>query len=193
MTFLKAIRTRAGAYFLQKKLSTVHRNRKLVSINAAASVGILFELTDEPTYSSVQKYLQKFQEKKVRVKALGYASNKLVTNQFLPVLTFDFFRENQVNWMGLPNAKCAQDFIETEFDICINIASEKIFPLHCVAGLSRARLKVGPFSQELTGLGENDLTNIYDILMRTEVNHDQIGFLETIHEYLTILNPKENA
>jgi hypothetical protein len=59
--------------------------------------------------------------------------------------------------------------------------------------MSRARLKVGPFSQELTGLGENELTNIYDILMRTEADHDQISFLETIHEYLTILNPKADA
>lgn len=193
MKFLKAIRTKAGAYFLHKRLTSVHRNRKLVNINAAGSVGILFELTDEPTYTAVQKYLQKLQEKKVRVKALGFASNKMVTNQFLPVLTFDFFKENQVNWMGFPRAKCAQDFIETEFDICINIASERIFALHYVAGMSKARLKVGPFSQDLTGLGENDLISIYDILMRTEVNHDQISFLETIHEYLTILNPKEDA
>jgi hypothetical protein len=193
MKLIKGIRNKARAYFLHKKLSAVKRNRKLVSINAATSVGILFELTDQETYFSVQKYLQKLQEKKVKVKALGYASNKVVTSQFLPVLTFDFFKDKQVNWIGFPKTKVAQDFIDTEFDICINIASENVFPLHYIAGLSKARLKVGPFSQELSGLGENDLILIYDILLRTEVSHDQVNFLETIHEYLTILNPKEDA
>jgi hypothetical protein len=193
MNLLKAIKTKAGAYFLRKKLASVQRDRKLVSINAAGSVGILFELTDQNTYFSVQKYLQKLQERKVKVKALGYASNKITANQFLPVLTFDFYRDNQMNWLGFPKAKCVQDFIDSEFDICINIASEKVFSLNYIAGMSRARLKVGPFSQELTGLGENELTNIYDILMRTEADHDQISFLETIHEYLTILNPKADA
>lgn len=193
MKLYNTIKTKARTYFLHKKMESATRTRKLVNINSAGSVGILFELTDDATYFAVQKYLQKLQERKVKVKALGFASNKQVTNQFLPVLTFDFFKENQVNWMGFPRAKCAADFIDYEFDICINIASEKAFPLHYVAGLSKARLKVGPFSQDLSGLGENDLVRIYDILLRAEVDHDQISFLETIHEYLTILNPKSDA
>ncbi len=193
MSLFNTIKTKARTYFLHKRLGSVQRSRKLVNINTAGSVGILFELTDESTYFAVQKYLQKLQERKVRVKALGFASNKQSTNKFLPVLTFDFFKESQVNWMGFPKAKCVADFIENEFDICINIASEKIFPLHYIAGMSRARLKVGPFSQDVNGLGESDLTGIYDILLRTEVGHDQVGFLDIIHDYLTILNPKENA
>lgn len=193
MKLIKAIRNKARVYFLHRKLSAVKRNRKLVSINKATSLGLLFELTDHETYFSLQKYTQKLQEKKVRVKALGFDSKKVVTSQFLPVLTFDFFKYNQVNWLGFPKAKVVQDFIDAEFDICINIASEKIFPLHYVAGLSRAKLKVGPFSQDLSGFSENDLIRIYDILLRTEVDHNQAYFLEIIHEYLTILNPKEDA
>lgn len=193
MKFIQAIKNRARAYYLHKKLSSMKRNRRLVSINAAGSVGILFELTDQNTYFALQKYLQKLQERKVRVKALGYDNNKVVTSQFLPVLTFDFFKDKNLNWIGLPKSNAIQDFIETEFDICINIASENIFPLHYIAGLSKAKLKVGPFSQDISGLGENDLIRIYDILLRTEVNHNQADFLDTIHEYLTILNPKEDA
>ena len=193
MKLIKAIRKRAGVYFLHKKLASVKRNRKLVSINHATSVGLLFELTDQATYFNIQKYTQKLQERKVRVKAIGYTSNKNATNQFLPVLTFDFFKDSQVSWLGIPKAKCVQDFMDAEFDICINVAPDNVFPLHFVAGLSKAKLKVGPFSQDISVLGENDLIKIYDILLRTDDHHDQAKFLETIHEYLTILNPKEDA
>ncbi len=83
--------------------------------------------------------------KKIKVKALGYASNKLVTNHFLPVLSFDFFNPGQINWFHIPKAPCVQDFIETDFDICINISSENVFPLKYIAGMSKARLKVGAY------------------------------------------------
>lgn len=193
MSFLQQIRSKAGHYFLKKGIESIDRNRKLVNINSAASVGLLFELTDESVYYRLQKYMQQFQEKKIKVKALGYASNKQVTNHFLPVLAFDFFDGKQLNWFFIPKAVCVQDFIENDFDICINIASERAFPLKYIAGLSRSRLKVGAYGKDTQGDDYKELALIYDIMLLAEENHDQIIFLDQIHEYLTILNPKENV
>jgi hypothetical protein len=193
MNLLQQIRTCAGNYFLNKGISSLQRSKKLININSAGSIGILFELTEESVYYSIQKYFQKFQEKKIKVKALGYASNKLVTNHFLPVLSFDFFNGKQINWFNIPKAQCIQDFIDTDFDICINIASEKVFPLKYVSGMSKARLKVGAYNREMPGKQYKELSLIYDIMMLTEENHDQIIFLDNIHEYLNMLNPKENV
>jgi len=192
MNLLQKIRFKVGYYFLHKGIASLVRNKKLVNINTAGSVGILFELTDESVYYSIQKYFQKLQERKIKVKALGYASNKLVTNQFLPVLSFDFFDSRQLNWFYIPKATCVQDFVETDFDICINIASENVFPLKFIAGISRSRLKVGAYEKEMPGQKYKELAAIYDIMLLSGENHDQIAFLEQIHEYLTILNPKEN-
>ena len=193
MNLIQKIRKNVGNYFLHKGIVTLKRNKKLVNINSAGSVGILFELTEEPVYYSIQKYFQKLQEKKIKVKALGYASNKLVTNHFLPVLSFDFFNSKQLNWFQIPKAQCVQDFMETDFEICINIASENVFPLKYIAGMSKARLKVGAYNKEMPGKKYNELAEIYDIMLLTGENHDQIVFLDNIHEYLTILNPKENV
>ena len=193
MNLIQQIRTNAGHYFLHKGIASLKRSKKLVNINSAASVGIIFELTDESVYYSIQKYFQKLQEKKTKVKALGFASNKLVTNHFLPVLSFDFFNSKQINWFQIPKAQCVQDFIETDFDICINIASENVFPLKYIAGMSKSRLKVGAYGKGMPGKKYSELARIYDIMVLAEENHDQITFLDNIHEYLTILNPKENV
>jgi hypothetical protein len=193
MSFFEQIRTKAGNYILTKGISSLKRNKKLVNINSAASVGILFELTDESVYYAIQKYFQKLQEKKIRVKALGFSSNKLIANQFLPVLAFDFFNNKQVNWLRIPKAPCIQDFIASDFDICINIASEKVFPLEYIAGISGARLKVGAYTKEMPASEYKILAGIYDIMIMTDDNHNQITFLDHIHDYLTILNPKVNV
>jgi hypothetical protein len=193
MSFLHQIRYRIGHYLLDKGINSLTRSKKLVSIHSASSIGILFELTDDSVYYAIQNYFQKLQEKKIKVKALGYASNKLVTNKFLPVLSFDFFDEKQINWFFIPKAPCIQDFVETDFDICINISSDDVFPLKYIAANSRARLKVGAYSKDLPADQYKKLSSIYDIIMLSEENRDQIVFLDNIHEYLTILNPKENV
>lgn len=193
MNLIQQIRTNAGNYFLHKGIASLKRSKKLVNINSAGSVGILFELTEESIYYSIQKYFQKLQEKKIKVKALGYASNKLVTNHFLPVLSFDFFNSKQMNWLQIPKAQCVQDFIESDFDICINLASENVFTLKYIAGMSKARLKVGAYGKDMPGKRYNQLAEIYDIMLLAEENHNQIAFLDNIHEYLTILNPKKNV
>ena len=193
MNFIQQIRFKVGYYLLNKGIASLTRNKKLVNIHSAGSVGILFELTDDSVYYAIQKYFQKLQEKKIKVKALGYASNKLVTNKFLPVLSFDFFDSKQLNWFYIPKATCVQDFIDTDFDICINIASENVFPLKYIAGISRSRLKVGAYGKEMPSNKYKELASIYDIMLLADDNHDQIVFLDQIHEYLTILNPKENG
>jgi hypothetical protein len=193
MNLIEQLRSHAGNYLLNKGIASLNRNRKLININTAGSVGILFELNDESVYYSIQKYFQNLQEKKIKVKALGFASNKMVTSHFLPVLSFDFFNAKQVNWMHIPKAVCVQDFVNSDFDICINIASENVFPLKYISGLSKARLKVGAYSKEMAEKKYKALSGIYDIMLLSDENHDQIAFLDNIHEYLTILNPKENV
>ncbi len=193
MNPIRQIRINAGNYFLHKGIASLKRDKKLVSINSAGSVGILFELTEEGIYYSIQKYFQKLQENKIKVKALGFASNKIISNHFLPVLSFDFFNPKQLNFFFLPKAPCVQDFVETDFDICINIASENVFPLKYIAGMSKARLKVGAYNKDMPAKKYDELAKIYDIMLLSEENHNQIDFLNNIHEYLTILNPKTDG
>jgi len=95
--------------------------------------------------------------------------------------------------MHIPKAVCVQDFVDSDFDICINIASENVFPLKYIAGLSKARLKVGAYNKEMAEKKYKALSGIYDIMLLSDDPHDQIAFLDNIHEYLTILNPKENV
>ena len=193
MNLIDTIRNYGSNYFLKKGITSTKRIKKLIHIDSAVSLGVLFELTDESVYYSIQKYFQKLQERKVKVKALGFANNKLASDHFLPVLAFDFFNPKQTNWFRVPKAQCVQDFIDMDFDICINLASENAFPLKYIAGLSGARLKVGAYHDEMSDAKYRDLGKIYDIMMLTEDHHNQIEFLDQVHEYLMILNPKENV
>jgi len=193
MSLILKFWNKTAHYFLRKGMRNIVRKKKLINIHDALSIGILFELKDESVYFAIQKYLKSFQDKKVKVKVLGFASDKMILAHILPVLSFDFFTEKQLNWFNIPKAICVHDFIENDFDICINLGSDSAFSLKYIAGLSKARLKVGAYNREMEEAKYKELAGIYDIMLMSDENHDQAAFLNTIHEYLTILNPKKDV
>jgi hypothetical protein len=59
--------------------------------------------------------------------------------------------------------------------------------------MSKARLKVGAYTNNIQKSEFNKLAKIYDVMLRTESNHNQKDFLDNTYEYLTILSPKKNV
>jgi hypothetical protein len=166
-------------------MASSKRHAKLVNLGKAGSVGLLFEVTDEMDYQNVQKYIQQLQDMKIKVKAMGYVREKHLSTHFLPVLSFDFIYARDLNWFHKPKTKRPADFWQSEFDICINASSPECFPLKYIMTRSSSHLKVGPYTAQ-----DKDY---YDVMIQPDVPHDQGRFLQQVHQYLTILNPKENA
>jgi hypothetical protein len=169
-------------YYLRSALKRTSRRKKLVNLAKASSVGIVFEVNDEKEYQAVHDYILKLQDMKIKAKAMGYVREKHLSHHFMQILSFDFIYEKDLNWFGKPKTKKPQEFWSSDFDVCINIASPNCFPLKYIICKSVSSLKVGPFT-------EKD-KEYYDILVRPGDEHDQINFLQQIHDYLIILNPK---
>ena len=185
MKIIQNIRRKAGESFLIKSATQVTRQKAMVNLKKATSVGILFELENEQIYQTIHDFATKLQHNKIRVKVIGYTSQDHLMRQFLPVLSIDIIGKKDLNWYYRPITSNVGDFVMNRFDICINLASPSNMPLKYIAAQSAARLKVGPYAEK-----DQD---IYDLMIHTEEVHDQGKFLDNVHEYLTILNPKEDA
>ena len=179
------LRERVGRYLLKKGLRNNTQSRKMISLRRASSVGILFEMDSVQTYQVIHDYIQALQKAKIKVKAIGYAADERITKQLLQVLSFDFFFRKNLNWYFRPRAQCTDDFVNSEFDICINLGRAGFLPLSFLASRVKASLRVGVYS-------ESDV-DIYDVMIHSGKVHDQKKFLKDVHDYLTILNPKEDA
>lgn len=185
MKILDNIKAAARHYSLKRALSATTRQKKLVTLGKASSVGILFEMNNETDYQNVYTYTQLLQEMKIKVKVLGIIREKHLATHFLPMLSFDFIYPKDLNWYRKPTSRRPEDFWNSEFDICINIGSSDCFPLKYICARSVSHLRVGPYTEQ-----DKDF---YDVMIKQEDHHDQGRFLQQVHQYLTILNPKENA
>ncbi|TSA28112.1 MAG: hypothetical protein D4R67_04550 [Bacteroidetes bacterium] len=180
---LNSLRTRIGNVILKRDAATFIRNRSMMNLTSAKSIGILYPLFAIPDYRQVESFVSELQHQHKEVKALGYVQYKEMGNRFLPKLSYDFFSQQQLNWYCKPVNNKVRDFIAQEYDLLIDLTIEENLPLKFVAGLSRARCKVGRFSEE------NE--PYYDLMIKIDPVERLSGFISQVKHYLTIIKQHE--
>ena len=143
MSILNNIKEKAAGIILKREYAATGRMRKICNMDLAGKIGILYYLPDEATYETVSRYVKKLQDRGKTVKALGYVEQKQLAGRFAPKLSYDFLFPSGLNWFLKPQSASAKDFIDTPYDILIDLSLREIVPLRYVLALSKALFKVG--------------------------------------------------
>jgi len=155
----------------------------MVNLTHAKSIGIVYQLFDVPDYNQVMEFVTQLQHDHKEVKALGFVQHKNLINRFLPKLSYDFFSLNNINWYNKPVSDRVQDFISREFDLLIDLTLNEHLPLKYIIGLSKARCKVGRFS--------NENARYYDLMIKIQPMTAWREYISQVKHYLTIIKTDE--
>ncbi|MDP4267511.1 MAG: hypothetical protein Q8880_08765 [Bacteroidota bacterium] len=187
MEIIDKIKYIIGTYFLKKEIEKRQRVKRITNIADAKTIGILYELSDVERYGIISDFVKSLQDKQKIVKALGYIPAKIVPHYCFPKISFDFFTQKDLNWYYKPINKRVYDFINTEFDILIDLTTDKIFPLEYIATLSSAKFKTGRKDHS-----KADDKQLYDLMIDIEKNKTVLTFIKHIDYYLSIINKKND-
>jgi len=128
---------------LNQKLSQVKTNRTSVEFDIAESIGILFDATDPSNRNKVMNYAQDMLKNGKKVNLLGFVKTKQKDLSF----SFKFFTLHNLNWKMIPEGAEVNQFLNKKFDILINLYLGKNNSIEYISALSKANLRVGPFSE----------------------------------------------
>ncbi len=129
MSILSAYR-----YFLLKKKSiAVNRQQRVIGFDTASKIGILWNEADEQARNIL---LEQIDFKHVTVKEMVFSDRKEKINETA------FTRKN-LNWLGFPTDEPFQHFIQTDFDLLLNLGVRPLFVFDALTALSVASFKVG--------------------------------------------------
>src|SRR5690554_8171783 len=95
-------------------------------------------------------------------------------------LKYDYFDKSEVNWRMEPISSQATKFVETEYDILIDLEREPVLPLQFILARSRARFKVGYF-----GTGRSEY---YDLMIDVPPHATFDEYINQVNHYLTLIN-----
>jgi hypothetical protein len=158
---------------LNSKLDLVIREKKVVNLDSAQTVGVLWENDQNEAFIKVENELYLS-----GIKTTGlcyYPSKKAV----IPEEINGFSRKQTSWWLEIPKTQLVEDFIRQKFDILIDLTGQKNFPMIYVTALSEATFKVGYAGNS---------TNYFDLNIQFQDQPEAGQFAEQILYYLKRIN-----
>ncbi len=178
MRTIKSWQTQVREYFLQKMIRKIDLRRQTVTYDSAQSIVILFDATELNHREIVMQFSKKLKEKDKKVKLIGFFNSKQDISNF----PFQAFNKNDVDWLMRPKSVVTKSFINTTFDLLIGVYEGNNLPLEYIAALSKAHLRVGPYT---------DNTYCYDLMIDTDKRNLK-NYIKQVEFYLNKMNSSKH-
>ena len=178
MKTIKSWQTQVREYFLQKMINKIDLRRRTVTYESAQTIGILFDATELNHREVVVDFSKDLKKRDKKVKLLGYFDNKQQISNF----PFKAFNKNDVDWLMRPKGEAVEKFMNYNFDLLIGIYEGNNLPLEYIAALSKAHLRVGPYT---------DNTYCYDLMIDTDKRNLK-NYINQVEFYLNKMNSSKH-
>lgn len=120
---------------LHKKASLVKRQVKLPHPDSVRKVAVLWEPSEKQAFQFLHDH---FSQPQVIFRNLCIYNERAVAETGTSILT-----RKDLNWCGLPKPGPVDEFMNTEFDLLLNIAMKQTLQFDYVTAVSKARFKIG--------------------------------------------------
>lgn len=183
MTIITNIKTAIGKYMLKKETAGMVRDRGLFNLTTSKTAGILYEASSGEDYELIKKYVGYLREYGIKVKTIGYFSKKEIPSFTFSKLDYEFFTTKELSWYLKPMTSFTDHFVKQEFDLLIDLNIHDHFPLKYLACASKAKFKIGKYSDE------NKVS--HDMMIEIDADKNLKYFLRQVDIYLQMINKKE--
>jgi hypothetical protein len=137
------------------------------------TIGITFDAAED--FEPIMTFKKQLEQHEFEVTLLGYFN----TREDPGVQRFNYFTNSTLNFKKVPTSEVTLKFIETPFDILINLDLNNNLALNYVAAASAALFKVGK-------AGNN--TDFYDLMIELS-NGGKVGqFIQEIRHTVNSMN-----
>jgi len=180
LKIIQNIREKFAKSYILKQLQVSERKQKPVSIESARTLALLYYLADEETYKKVELILGRLTELNLKIRVVCYTDLKRIPYYFIPKISQDIITIKDINWRFQPQKPFVKEFINTEYDILIDLSLSENLPLLYCAALSCAGIKAGRYQE--------DRQLLFDLMIHTGPDETIDSFAEQVIHYLSMIN-----
>jgi hypothetical protein len=181
MELFKKIRLKIGLSTLTNRMRKSKRKVFYSGFSQIKNIGIVWDASNTSDFLSLSRFHQKMHESNIEVKVLGYFSGKELPDQYTAIRYLTCLRRQELNFFYIPESNEANSFINTRFDILIDLNFNKIFTLNYITFLSVAAFKVGLYETE-------SIDTPFDLMMDIKNPVNTNNYLDQVIHYLEMIN-----
>jgi hypothetical protein len=185
MELFESLRLNIGAAKLKKKLAGVKRKKSFTNFLNVKRIGIVWDASCMDDFNYLSGFNQKMSALNIMVDILGYFPGKELPDKYTAVRYLKCFKKNDINLFYTPVSNEVFEFIDTPFDILIDLNFKKHFPLSYVTSLSSAKFKVGLFEEDAE-------KSPFDLMMEIKSSSGIENYISQVIYYLEMINRTEN-
>lgn len=181
LAYFQNIRNKIGEYFLLKQVAHYSRERAIINMDSATSIGILYCADNPADAERMEKYIHGLRDMGKQVKSLGFMNIKK-----LPTGLNDsnkYFSLKELSWYGKPASQFIHNFVKEEFDILFDFGMPLQLPILFLTSMSKAKCKVGRYLEKYIDL--------YDVMIEADESKKLDYVITTTHDYMMLLNKKK--
>lgn len=181
MKFIDDLKNTIGRNALKSRVKSVNRQMRAFNIKDVRTAGIILNASDIKTFELAQNFYKYLKSLNIDTWSLGYADDENVIKAYSYQIGMNHFTKKHLNWYNKPSNSSADQFIEKEFDLLVDLTMEEFFPLYYILGASKAKFKVGKFYEN---------NSYYDLMIDIDKSKKMDFFIEQIKHYLSLINTK---
>jgi hypothetical protein len=180
MELFRNIRLKVGKVLLTKKLEKTKRKVRYSDFSVVKKIGIVWDASKSEEFSSLNRFYQKMQERKIEVKVIGYFDGKNLPDKYTAIRFLTCIKSNEINFFFQPDSSESDSFIRNNYDIIIDINFNKLIPLLYITSLSNAGFKVGLYDSD-------NINTPFDMMMELKSPVDLDNYLNQVIHYLEMI------
>jgi len=181
MELFEKIRLKIGDSILRNKIADSKRKPHYLNMDQVKTIGIVWDASKTEDFACLSKFYQRMHENKTDVKIIGYFPGKSLPNQYTAIRFLSVIKREELNFFYHPVSPETNAFINSRFDILIDLNFKKLIPLYYITSLSNAGLKVGLFE---SGTGNSP----FDLMMELKSPVNVENYLDQVMHYLSMIN-----
>jgi hypothetical protein len=141
--FLTGLKKRTGYYVLQRRQKNVIRNKRLVNLDEAKTICIVYKVNTQNDFNLIKDLTRVLTSGKKNVLALGFVNRDDIPNYCIAANAGYYFTRKDLNWYGAPRTDYLKGLMKKEFDILIDFSLDDTFINRYISSLSVSCFKVG--------------------------------------------------
>jgi len=176
----KGIRLLIGRLILKQRLKRVRRQKKFNNLRNAHKIGIVWDGTNTDDFEAVSAFYQDMLKINIQVDIVCYYPKTILPDKYTAIRYLTCIKKTDLNFFCIPGSDDIDEFINTPYEILIDVNNNNHFPLKFISLLSRAEFKVGP--------GNSDYKDKLDMTININRKNDLVYYLQQVKLYLEMIN-----
>lgn len=180
MELFKGIRQFTGRKILASRAGKLKRKKRFNSLRNAHKIAIVWSADSEGDLKIISTFYHEMQKRGIQTDILCYYPGHILPDNLTALRHINCFKKSDLNYIYIPVSPGIIEFINTPYEILVDINFGNHFPLQWISALSMAELKIGT---DDSGTG-----HLMDITINLNGKKETGYFLEQVKCYLEMIN-----